>query len=203
MQYQTSLELYFAGGSAPELMKTVFTVASINQRIIGMRGINVPRGVQPFRWTTSSQALAWFFVRMLELWHQGIEEAPIFEGRTQSPAVSLGHLLKKRPDGWLLDAFGYDTNGKTLLSRIIFCRNYKRVLPGPMQIFAKSSFLHPSQLRIHLDGEEVSSNLEALSELRVNLERTWTPGLRREMRVKPPAKTRLEEGITSSLLEFL
>lgn len=203
MQYQTSLELYFAGGSAPELMKTVFALGSGEQQIIGMRGISVPRGVHPFRWTTSSQALALFFVKMLEFWHQRLEHTPIFEGRSKCPAVSIGHLLKKRPDGWLLDAFGYDACGKTLLSRILFCRNYKRTLPGPMQIFAKSSFLHPSQIRIHLDGEEVSNNLEALSELRINLERTWTPGLGREIRAKAPAKARLEEGITSSLLEFL
>lgn len=180
MQRSTYLKLHFATAGTPQLMRIEFDCPCLEQRNIGIRGNDVPAGTLPFRWSTSTQALALFFVKTVQLMHKDTKGAPVLEGYSGCPAATLSRLLTKRPDGWLLDVFGYGPNGRTLLSRILLCRNYSRSLPGPIQIFMRSGLLHPSEIEILLDNEDITEDAPAISSLIHMLEKTWTPNLNHE-----------------------
>lgn len=175
MQYSTNLQLHFATGKLPELMRVIFNVAFFPKPLVGIRGIEAPSGMQAFRWSTTSHALALFFVRAVEHYHEQKEGIPVLEGYRNCPAATLARLLTKRPDGWLLDVFGYDSAGRTLLMKIVRCANYTLSMPGPMQIYMRTSFLRKEAISIVLDGKDITSDLCGLKQLSQTLAETWEP----------------------------
>ncbi len=180
MQQSTYLRLYFEPFTCPQLMRTEFASPCLEQRIVGMRGNDVPPGMLPFRWTTSAQALALLFVKAVEYMHDKIERVPLLEGYSKCPAASLARLLTKRSDGWILDLFGFAANGRTLLSRILLCRNYNKLLPGPFQVFMRNSLLQPSQIELILDNRDITNDIPAVKRLARHLESAWTPNVKHD-----------------------
>lgn len=180
MSNETTLELYFVGKSKPELLRTVFNTASLKRRVVGIRGTDVPIGTNPFRWTTSTHALALFFTKSVLRLSEGDFQMPIVHGFGMCPAATLSRLLTARTDGWLLDIFGHDAAGRTLLAKILLCKNYRLKMPGPIQVFMRGGFLSPEKINIFLDDQNITKDYPSLNNLSASLEQTWTPGVAKD-----------------------
>ena len=111
-----SMELHLGQRESIELRKTIFKPPGGRQTIIGIRGNNAPPGVFSFRWTPTSHALSIFF--LLARLGEGQKELgdPVLQGYRACPTASIVRLLHKRMEGWILDLFGCDVQGRCLSS---------------------------------------------------------------------------------------
>lgn len=170
------LELYFVSGDSPELIKTRFLAPSYSEFITGLRGCNVPQSAVPFKWGTASHALSLFFVKSVEFFLDNRLDEMILEGKARSPANTIANLLYKRPTCWVLDLFGVDTSGRSLLKRPILCCNALKRRPGPIQVFFRKGLCNPERIRIFCDDIDITEDREVIKGLRENLELSWQPG---------------------------
>lgn len=176
MSKETSLELHFIGGEIPELIKTKFHAPNYSKAIIGIRGCNVPSNIVPFKWGIATHALSIFFVKSVEYYLENKLHEIILEGRSKSPANTIANLLYKRPTCWVLDLFGVDAVGRSLLKRPILCCNALKRRPGPIQVFFRTGYYNPETIKIYCDDVDITGNRKSISELRKNLEVSWQPG---------------------------
>ena len=165
-----SLELYFGNTETPGLYRTVFRAPNHDAPIVGVRGPLFHHPSLPFIWSSSCVALSLLFVSAV-LKSAALEEAilPLLEGGTSSPAGAIGKLMNKGIRSWLHDIFGSDASGRSLLSRIVLLGNPRGRRQGPITATLKGSYLSPSNIRIVIDGSDISSDVEALSTLRQKL----------------------------------
>lgn len=174
MERETALELHFTTGETPQLTKTVFMCPHLETPLTGMRGELVPRHVVPFRWTTAIHALSLCFVRALANELQGKQYEPALIGQHGTPASSVDFLIQKS-HLWVIDLFGSDVNGKSLLRRIFTIMNSRCTMPGPVQIYVKTNILKPANIKVFLDGERLTG-VEEVSRLAEGLQSSWRPG---------------------------
>jgi hypothetical protein len=166
MTNATSLELYFGNSDTPGLYRTVFHAPGYDSPIIGVRGPLFLSPSLPFIWSTSCMALSLLFVNAVIKEASGIHPVlPLLEGGLSSPAGTIGRLLNKGIRSWLHDIFGADSSGRPLLNRIVLLGNARGRRHGPITATLRSSYLAPSDIRIFVDGEDISKNVVALEEL--------------------------------------
>ena len=181
MNANARLSLYFhsegefSSSQPPQLARIKFICAE--QKVHSIRSHSIARGFGTFRWTPASHALALFFVRALEQHMLELEFEPVLSGNTQSPAGSVVRLLKKRISHSLLDAFGTDVAGRSLLHKIILCSNYTRTTVGPAQIFLRKGLLCAGDIEVYHNEQLVSEYLSDIALLRSALQKSWKPGI--------------------------
>lgn len=181
MSTNASLSLYFhsdgdfSSSQPPQLARIKFIAAE--QKLHSIRSHSIARGFGTFRWTPASHALALFFVRALEQHLLELEFEPVLSGNTQSPAGSVVRLLKKRISHSLLDAFGTDVSGRSLLHKIILCSNYTRTTVGPAQIFLRKGLLEAGNIEVYHNQQLISEHLADIALLRSALQKSWKPGI--------------------------
>ena len=176
MKSKNSLQLYFGNKYSPGLYRTVFRHYTMEEAIVGMRGTTIPTSGMPFIWGPSSQAMALLFVTAVKAYVEKLAlNLPLLEGASSSPAGTLARLLKKRSSSWLLDLFGSDASGRSFLHRMIILGNPRGRQHGPISATLRSDFLSPAEIQIFVDGEDVTSQPEALSSLRESLEKSFIP----------------------------
>jgi hypothetical protein len=165
-----SLELYFGNTETPGLYRTVVRSPNHDTPIVGVRGPLFHHPSLPFIWSSSCVALSLLFVSAV-LKSAAHEEAilPLLEGGPSSPAGAIGKLMNKGIRSWLHDIFGSDASGRSLLSRIVLLGNPRGRRQGPITATLKTSYLCPNNIRIVIDGDDISSDVMALSTLREKL----------------------------------
>ncbi len=180
MNNDLTLELHFSSIDAPELIQTRFVCPRLDMHIIGIRGCNVPNFAVPFKWGVASHALCLFFVKTVDFYNNNKLNQCILSGVSKSPANTITNLLYKRPTCWLLDLFGVDISGRSLLKRPILCCNALKRRPGPIKVYFRTGFYKAENIRIYIDQKDISRDITkdtaAISLLSQNLEQTWHPG---------------------------
>lgn len=164
----SGLELHFSKIGGLSLQKTVFSIPHLHKPIVGFRysSSSLPAGFSCFRWTTGMIAISLLFIRAKLFALKGDEASPVLEGPAGSVARSANVVLSK-PRMWLFDLFGYDAQGRPLLRRLVSISNSNfRWGPMPVRIFFKRNIFSPTNIRIFLDGLELSTtfDIDALSE---------------------------------------
>lgn len=187
MSYKRSLELHFGNLSSPELYRTVFFGPGIEEPIVGVRGAVIPTVGHPFIWGPSSQSLSLLFVGAVRHHLESKQKTPpVLEGPSSSPAGILARLLQKRTNSWLHDLFGTDASGRSLLHRIIVLVNPRGRRIGPISAGLRTEYLAPSNIKVLLEGKDISNDKIALKELFDSLLSSYTP------RKDPLAKKRIQ-----------
>jgi len=178
MEHKVFLELRFASPEAPVLLKSVFYAEESKKAVICLRGTTTHCNAS-FKWSPTAHALCIALARIAQLrdeQHKRIEVHPVLSGADGTPAAAIGRMYNRSRECPLLDIFGTDNQGKPLLYRAIRCINYRRRIPGPVEVFANTRFLLPEQIYIFLEGERIDTDAARLSNLVENLEHTWKPG---------------------------
>ena len=155
----------------PGLYRTVFRPTTYPHPVVGIRGPLLQQQSFPFIWCTSCIALSILFVAAATEEAKGaLLLLPLLEGDQTSPAGAIGKLMNKGTRSWLHDIFGSDHNGRPLLNRMILLGNARGRRQGPITATIRTAYLSPKQIRIFLDGVDISSDVVALSELKLQLE---------------------------------
>lgn len=173
---QTKLDLYFGASETPGLYRTVFHAPRSSKPIVGMRGTTLHTSALPFIWGPAAQSLSLLFVSAVHARIQGNDVTmPILEGSSASPAGALARLLKKRTTSWLHDLFGADVSGRSLLHRIVILGNARGKQHGPVTATLREEFLSSGDIRIFIDGEDISCNERELARLTTQLRESYIP----------------------------
>lgn len=185
-----SLELYFGNPAAPGLYRSVFRAPNHDTPTIGMRGPLFHAPSFPFIWSTSCIALSILFVSAVAHAARGERPVlPLLEGGPTSPAAAVGKLMNKGIRSWLHDIFGSDSAGRSLLTRILLLGNPRGRRQGPITATLRGTYLAPSNIKVFMDGEDISHAPDLLEDLRAKLIREFES--RKEARlVKDSAKGR-------------
>lgn len=166
-----SLRLYFGNATAPGLYRTVFSAPGYQEPIIAVRGPLFNHPNLPFIWSCSCVALSLLFVSALieERLNRASLGLPLLQGDSTSPAGTLGRLMNKGTRSWLHDIFGSERSGRPLLARILLLGNPRGRRHGPTTASLRTSFLAPKNISVFVDGEDISSELDKLENLRALL----------------------------------
>ena len=173
---QTKLDLYFGSSETPGLYRTVFHAPRSSKPIVGIRGTTLHTSALPFIWGPAAQSLSLLFVSAVHARIQGNDiTMPLLEGGSASPAGALARLLKKRTTSWLHDLFGADASGRSLLHRIVILGNARGKQHGPTTATLREEFLSSGDIRVFIDGENISCNEPELAKLTVQLMEAYIP----------------------------
>jgi hypothetical protein len=176
MKSKCSLHLYFGNEKSPGLYRTVFWHSSLEDPIVGIRGTTIPTKGLPFIWGPSSQALALLFVTAVYSRETvAFENHALLEGPKGSPAGTLARLMKKRSSSWLLDLFGADISGRSLLHKMIIFGNPRGRQHGPISASLREEYLSPTNIQIFIDGEDITNSHAQLSLLKGHLLSSFIP----------------------------
>lgn len=118
-----------------------------------------------FPWSSGVQSLALFF---LTAKCSADLNLPILAGEAGSAAASLDYAISRQAN-WLLDSFGVDKNGISILRRVIKRSNPERKRPGPVCLFLNASCLLQDQIKIVIDNAEVE--IARILEIKKSLEK--------------------------------
>lgn len=155
-----------------ELVKTKFTHPLIGKELKTIRGKSngAYTDFGSFQWTKAVKAISILGVRAKLFANAGCNLQAMVEGGTLSLAAALDYAIDKQPM-WLSDMFGVDSQGKSISKRLFNRTNPGRKRSGPTAISINPFFLPSENLKIYLNGTEVSSvpNLKQLDEF-LNLE---------------------------------
>jgi hypothetical protein len=102
-----------------------------------------------FQWTSALQALT-----ILLLKSAALGSDYLMSGLRASPAASLDFAISKQPR-WLLEVFGADAQGISLIRRVVNRQNSNLKRPGPLCISINTSALSPSDITISVNGQDV------------------------------------------------
>jgi hypothetical protein len=91
------------------------------------------------------------------------------------PAGALARLLKKRTTSWLHDLFGADASGRSLLHRIVILGNARGKQHGPTTATLREEYLSSGDIRVFVDGEDISYNEPELAKLTAQLMEAYIP----------------------------
>ena len=164
MAATTALELNFCGGPEYQLLDARFAFPLLNSQIHSRRG-QTCRGVSSasesavgtFAWTAAVRAVAVLFLRIKTLRDEELDK-PLLVGGRGSLAASLDAALAKPPQ-WLLDMFGVDAKGTSLLRRIIHRTNAELKRPGPVSIYLQSAQFSRHNIAVKVDGANVDDDI--------------------------------------------
>jgi hypothetical protein len=142
-----------------------------------MRGTTLHTSALPFIWGPAAQSMSLLFVSAVRARVKGSDiSMPLLEGGSASPAGALARLLKKRTTSWLHDLFGTDASGRSLLHRIVILGNARGKQHGPTTATLREEFLSSGDIRVFIDGEDISYDEPKLAKLTEQLMESYVPG---------------------------
>ena len=156
----TKLELHLNKGNVPELYRVSFYHSLLNEPRNSFRG-KATGGLDSqltFQWTPAVQALVIFLLENAACEIQGIDQ-PKLSGTKSSLAATLDYAISKQPQ-WILDIFGSDRKGRSLLRKLIRRSNPERKRPGPVVLTLNQAALCPKNISVFLDGAAVTEGKE-------------------------------------------
>jgi len=151
------LELYFSTGSEPRLQRIRFFHPLIGHEIQSVRGrtSGAFEGCSSFQWTAGIKAFSLLCLKAV-VNHSDFSDtdAAILQGGRGSLAASLDYAISKEPL-WTCEVFGSDSNGHTLLRRMIRRSNPERKKGHIVYLSLNSLFLAPEKISIFLGSIQV------------------------------------------------
>jgi len=164
---QRSFELHFAGCMAVELVETSFSdsEAGVHSRSVRGKTAGAFRNVGSFQWTTAVKALSLLCIKAGLAQRVGVAKVDHrLAGDKGSLAASLDYAISKQPE-WLMEMFEVDSEGISLMRRLVRRTNPERKRPGPVVLGFSEGALESVRFRFTLNGTPVESisELESLS----------------------------------------
>jgi hypothetical protein len=149
-----------------ELDEIEFVHPLLKTSILSVRGKSCSghQADATFQWTSALQALTVLFLKSTAL---GSDYR--MTGVRSSPAASLDYSISKQPM-WVLEVFGRDAQGISLIRRIVRRTNSNLKRSGPLFLSLNTAALSPSDITISVNGrdvtewEEINKLGDALSE---------------------------------------
>ena len=124
-------------GSCCYLDRTSFSHSLLENSLEAQRGTTTPKGMGTFAWSRAVQALSLLCVQSVVATLEG--SPPIYlMGDAGTLAASLDSAISKQPT-WVYQIFGSDTEGTSILRRLVSRVNPERKRPGAVEIFLKMS----------------------------------------------------------------
>ena len=193
---KSSMELFFrVQDSTIFLERTQFSHPTLANSRTSVRGAGQTSNFPgTFGWGTGVKALSTFLIQQAnESSTKAVKRG--FSGGPGSLAATLDSVLSKQPI-WLLEMFGADSNGRSILHRLISRENPERKRPGPVTI----SLLKPETLEIsiQLNDRRVTSHPELNYALELL---TLEASNRKRPNAKLPSPTVDNEAVMIKLLE--
>jgi hypothetical protein len=146
-------------GSTCYLDRSSFWHPLLEKPLVAQRGTTTPRGTGTFAWSRAVQALSLLCVQSVLT---NVEERPPnpLIGDAGTLAASLDSAISKQPS-WVYQIFGADTEGTSLLRRLVSRVNPERKRPGAVEISIKSELTRATEIvvngRICSAAEELRS----------------------------------------------
>ena len=146
---------FFETKSGHELVETRFrSTDGWEYRCVRGKTAGAFRGNGSFQWTSAVRAIAALSLR--HAIHSTIPSVPQYiSGGRASLAASLDYAITKVPL-WIEEMFGALQNGQIAARRLFLITNPNQKRPGPVTISINASALSPSDIRVYLNGSEVS-----------------------------------------------
>lgn len=161
-----SCELHFAGLTNTQLVEVRFKSHLSEDHLVTIRGktCGAYRNVGTFQWTSAVRALCILMVKakLVDL-SGGERDLATIRGDKGSFAASLDYAISKQPM-WLIEMFGCDRLGISLMRRVILRSNPERKRPGPVCLSLNEKVFPPARIKAIWDGEllETASQLNRL-----------------------------------------
>lgn len=151
-------------GDSPQLHATSFVHDLIQRELICVRGKTGGAFIDAgsFLWSRAVKALSVLMVRSIHVLSNTVmptEKLPVLSGCRSSLASSLDYAISKQPI-WLLDMFGVDRIGKSLVQRMFRRSNPECKRPGPVSVALNDKFLPLENISIHWEGIEIKTPAE-------------------------------------------
>lgn len=157
-----NLTLIFTTGTERELVESVFShprLSSVHRCVRG-RTQGAFFGHGTFEWTRAVKALSLLVVKAKL---SGIESCPPqIAGYAGSLAASLDYALDKQPN-WMIEMFGCDVRGTSLLRSVIARSNTGRKRSGPVTLAIKPGLLSGDCIGITVGQKSLASPEELLT----------------------------------------
>jgi len=153
MTHEMLLEFH---GVTPELTKTLFReVGGTVKTAVRGKTSGASKGAGTFQWTTAVKALSLLAVKaVLTERHSTSPTDAALLGGAGSLAATLDYAVSKEPE-WTVDMFGVDTEGRSLIRRLIKRTNSERKYPGPVTVSVNTRAISPTSISIWWDGKRV------------------------------------------------
>ena len=174
----SSLLLQFFGEANPELVSTSFQHPLIkhSKRAIRGRTGGAYSMHGSFPWSRAVRALALLIVKekissgssRRSSDNDSLSDIPGLSGDAKSLAASLDYAIDKEPL-WTSDIFGVDSDGTSLLRRLIHRTNPGRKRPGPVALALNKTQLQLDNISIEWNDRRIS-DAETLNRLLEALE---------------------------------
>jgi hypothetical protein len=145
------------------LVETSFSdsEAGIDSRSVRGKTAGAFRNVGSFQWTTAVKALSLLAIKAGLAQRAGVTRVDHrLAGEKGSLAASLDYAISKQPE-WLVEMFGVDSRGISLVRRLVRRTNPERKRPGPVVLGFSEAALESIWFRFTLNGASV----ESISEL--------------------------------------
>ena len=164
---------FLSNDSSAELFESEFSCPLVG------RPLRCARGRQAFTdcvdgtflWTAAVQSMSAVAIKskIAQLTRKSPEAWPQAAGLcsdSTSWALSLDFALSKKPR-WLLDMFGVDRSGTSIIKRLFIRMNPEKKRSGPSWVSINPAFLEPRNIAIFLDGTEVAEVPELVKLLKL------------------------------------
>lgn len=159
------MALYFYSRQSVVLEKISFTHPLLQKPRVSVRGKTSGAYIDAFsfQWTSALRGLV-----VLLLYEKAANGAgsdsiclrePLLKGGQKSLAASLDFALAKQPV-WILDTFGIDEKGRSLLRRLLLRTNPERKRGGEVFISLNRHQLCPADVEVYVNDGLVESSEE-------------------------------------------
>ncbi len=150
------IQLHFDSDGKKAILSSIyFSHPLLESSIASVRGKGIAKDTPTFLWSSAVVGLSIIILEAAKKSFKGSSfNTPVLSGHSGSPASSLDYAINKRPR-WLLDCFGTDSKGESILKRIIKRTNSERKQPGPVVFYITEDVKHG--LEIFLDGQLVET----------------------------------------------
>lgn len=192
------LRLWFNEGPSIELAKTEFSSPLLpepricsrvkNHRTVGMTG--------SFSWSSAVKAMCLLFAEHKFVGAESKKNTYQISvsGTRGSLAAALDAALAKQPT-WILDVFGIDPKGNSLLRRLVTRDNPEIKRPGPVTVFLKSNLLASIRVSLYVNERELKET-EDIKRLVTHLQEEGPPPANRKLPISKVASSKLSTAPT-------
>ena len=134
-------------GSSCYLDRTFFSHPLLEKPLEAQRGTTTPKGIGTFAWSRAVQALSLLCVQSVMSDVAGAPQNSLM-GDAGTLAASLDSAISKQPT-WVYQIFGSDTEGTSVLRRLVSRVNPERKRPGAVEISLKTELTRATEIVVN------------------------------------------------------
>lgn len=152
-----NLNLFFCGTEHIELVSTELTLVQSQVSLTCVRGKSSGafKGAGTFQWTSAVRGACSILLRHhLQSFTNGIQ--PYLSGGRGSCAASLDYAITKQPL-WMVDMFGTDSDGSSLLRRLLLRSNSNLKRVGPVAVSVNPNKIAGKTIQVYLNDVRITS----------------------------------------------